>query len=439
MVALLKRRQVYIHNHRRRRFRRRATSVGIGLTLLLFASLITSSIVAAKRRTGRIPIKTASKSVIRTSEYPHQPSKKGSVSVLSPVVGSAPQVLPAEVANDCKQPNNDATALTASSNPQIRKLAEYSQVCSASPIKSSFIFSSIPRTNKEADDLANDISGSLAGFATAGLSPYVIVEPQFGNEKIDLAGLQNSNLGSVFEYYLNQLKSKGITDSEAGTWVLFPEPNIPEWTSVDPGVFKTNFTNFGTLFKEYFKTAKLGVMLDSMSYATNSYSGDRGYASLLPYVNGLPAGLVDSLGYQGFPWLPPADSNQSSSVNAADFLRPALAIEAASTLGIKDVWLNTGTFGSYYTSEPSKTVHLDASQRTGILSDIIAQAAVLKKSGLKVALNLFAEDKSSTSEAADWSYWPAGKSAASEGAAVYSKFSSQLHDQKISLGIYDSY
>ena len=264
---------------------------------------------------------------------------------------SAPAYLPCH-----QQSLSPADPLKTSTNLQLSKLEEYYSICDKSAITTLMTFSGLPRTIAEADEQAADMAQTFKDFSLAGVTPLVIVEPAYSDQKIDLVALQGGSFDTAFSHYLSKLRLLGVNDSMVGTWVFFPEPNIPEWSTLDPTVFKDNTRRFGGIFKTYFKTAKLSILLDSMTYTENNYNGAGQYKSLIPFVDGLPSGLVDSIGYQGFPWSAPSDSGGESNLDAAVFLKSSFAIEAAQKLGVKNIWFNSGTFGTYYANDKSKLV-----------------------------------------------------------------------------------
>jgi len=119
------------------------------------------------------------------------------------------------------------------------------------------------------------------------------------------------------------------------------------------------------------------------------------------------------------------------------FLKPSIAKEAADILGTKNIWFNTGTFTSFYSTDPSTRVYLTLQQRSRILKGIIAQGQWLKSRGYKVNVSLFAENKASTSEGVDWSYWH-GSSPSGATAALLKGFIAELKAKKIGFWLFDT-
>jgi hypothetical protein len=63
----------------------------------------------------------------------------------------------------------------------------------------------------------------------------------------------------------------------------------------------------------------------------------------------------------------------------------------------------------------------------------------LRSTGFKTAVNLFAQDKSKTSEAIDWSYWKSGQLSQSTDTATFTNFAGQLHGAGAELWLFDTY
>jgi hypothetical protein len=357
-----------------------------------------------------------------------------------PAAASNPQVVVQEPAplTSCTPKTTTNSMLPNNSNPTLRKLAAYDKVLCSGHISSSYIFIGLPRTNEEADEQALDLAIALQSFSASSVKPIVIVEPQYNGQKTDLSAFVSSSEAGVFDYFLSQVKSRGITDAQAGTWIMLPEPNLPEWSTLDPSVFAANFSSLGKMYKSYFPSAKLGMLLDSMTYTQNSYAGSGNRVSLQPYVSGLPAGLTDVFMLQGFPWVAPA-GQKDAVVDASVFLRPAIAIEAATTLGVKEVWFNTGSYAAFYTNDATKTVKATAAERQAVLDGIAAQAKTVQKAGFSMGVMLFAEDKSSLAEAKDWSYWQGDTAAGTDGAKLFASFADKLTSQGVGLGVFDTY
>jgi hypothetical protein len=91
-----------------------------------------------------------------------------------------------------------------------------------------------------------------------------------------------------------------------------------------------------------------------------------------------------------------------------------------------------------YTDTPSQTVTASPTARHRSLTGVVNEAISLKRQGFAVEVHLFAEDKASTSEAIDWSYWQSKPSDDPQNAAVLATFVRDLEASHIPLWLYDS-
>jgi hypothetical protein len=321
-------------------------------------------------------------------------------------------------------------SLSSASSAQLRKLAAYEQLCSSAPFVSASFFVPTSTNASNARSNAYDVAVQLKEFARFGIKPLIFMEPTDDGNLIDLNAYQNGAYDSALDAFYAQLRNLGIDDAGMGTWVLLPEGNLPEWTTVDPNVYSAVVTRTAQLQKKQFPSSRVALMLDSMTYpSANSWNGGR-YVSLLPYVQAIPAGLIDSFGVQGFPWAAPA-GQAGSSYDPAVYLRTDLAVEAARSLGAQEVWVNTGTFHQMYAGQPSKKVTLTAQQRKTMLDGVLAQMNTIRAAGLNPAIHIFAEDKSHVSEGTDWSYGDAD-------AAVLTTFIHDARTAGLPLWLYDA-
>jgi hypothetical protein len=296
------------------------------------------------------------------------------------------------------------SGLSSTSSAQLRKLADYEKLCSSAPVSRLSFFVPTPGTTAEAKAYAADAAAQLKEFSRFGIQPLVFMEPNDDNGLLDLGQYANGKYDTALDSYYAQLKSAGVTDDMMGMWVFLPEGNLPEWSSVDPNIFAAVVTRTAQLQKKYFPASQVSLMLDSESYpSANSWSGGA-YVSLVPYVQNIPHGLVDSFGLQGFPWAAPA--GQSGSVfDPATYLRTDLAMQAANALGVSNLWVNTGSFHTMYARQAGRTVTLTPQQRQAMLSGVVSQLRAVQAAGFTTAVHLFAENKADVSEGTDWSYW----------------------------------
>lgn len=326
--------------------------------------------------------------------------------------------------NPATNPASDPLALVIGSDPATA--AEVVQV------NRQMWFISTPTSDATAKALAQDAAAKLKGFAASGTGSLAIMEPTVLNGGfVNFTTYKNGGYDTFLATFYNELKVRGITDATMGMWVMLPESNMPEWGMSDPAVVSACISRTAKAQKTVFPNSLVSLMLNSQTYPGNDTEYAHGeYKSLLAYVQSIPKGLVDSFGYQGFPWGPPANQSGPSDLDPANYLRSNLAIEAAKSLGVHSIWLNTGTPKRMYTNNSSQTTNFGIATRQQILNGVITQAKAVKAQGLGVAVNIFAGDKSASAEAIDWSY-PAGADK-----QVFDNFSAQLKQNGMSIWQY---
>ena len=357
----------------------------------------------------------------------------GIISVCRNILWSEQQAtLPASCSIGAAHPTL-ATAL----NPTLKKLAEYEILCKGAATKQLMTFTAMPASNEEAASLATVTAATLKEFSDFSITPLVIFEPALSSPTIisDIkAGVHDASLKIYFE----TIRQAGISDEQMGTWVLFPEANTPTWHNTSPEDFTANVIKVATLQKSIFPSCKTSLLLDSRSYPSDDTSWSKGeLKSLLPYVENLPLGLIDSFGLQGFPYVPPRGAPGEARSTAADFLPAKIANEAAKKLHASHVWLNTGTFHRMYAGT-SEEVQLSSEQRKAMLETILHETALLQKDINNVSVNIFAQNKAELAEQVDWSYWPAVTPATGDDATILEHFLRQLRSVNVSLSLYDS-
>jgi hypothetical protein len=295
--------------------------------------------------------------------------------------------------------------LNSSSVPQLRKLAEYERAAGGAVTDRMMIFTDIPASSVAADSSGAEMASTLKEFKRFDIKALVVMEPVINGQAVNFKNYRNGSYDSLLNAYFASIKSHGVKDGDFGMWVYFPEANLPEWGPVDVANYAANVTRSVKLQKKFFPNSQSTILLDAMSYPAGSTSwGDGAYTNLAPFIKDIPKGLLDSFGIQGFPWVPPANQHGNSSLEPKTFLNSSIAKSAATELGLKEIWLNTGTFARAYAGNKLQTVTMSSSQRQKILQGIEADAVKLLDSGYDVAINLFSEDKSGVDEGIDWSY-----------------------------------
>ena len=338
---------------------------------------------------------------------------------------------------DCGTLGPIRAGLADSGVPQLRQLAEYEQVCDGAAVARASFFVGMPADATAANSEAAWVAGVLQEFSRRGIAPLVFLEPVTASGTVNFTDYRNGAYDTALDAYFKALQSNGVTDAMMGTWVPFPEANIPVWKNVNASDFAANVTKTVQIQKKYFPGSRAAILLESKTYPSGtSWEGGK-FVSLLPYVQDIPDGLIDSFGLQGFAW-PPTSEGDTPILDPKVFLRVDLAAEAARNLGATELWLNTGTFAKSYVVSRTKPFTLSPAERQTVLNGIVNQAKAAKAAGFSTAVHLFAEDKSALSEGIDWSYWPKGQAASSAATGVFKTFVHDLRAIDVPLWLFDS-
>jgi len=302
--------------------------------------------------------------------------------------------------------------IVANGDPNLERLKEYQDVCSSFVTNKMMVFTTFAQDRSAATALAAKLAPTLKAFKESGVTPIVVAEPYITSETMPYKAYLAGTYDDGMNYFFQQLKADGVTDSMMGTWVPFPESNVPGWNNIgtEPHDYALCVNKYLGLLKHYYPGAQGSILLSATTYEPDDVNWNNGnYFSLTPYVDALDPKLVTSVGIEGFPWMSNAQQSKRTIFKAAEFLQPDLAIGMAQVLHTRDIWINTGTFASKYTNDPSKTVYLSVAERKEILNDILQVATNnirdYQENQYRVSINLFSEDKSSTPEATDWSYF----------------------------------
>jgi hypothetical protein len=329
--------------------------------------------------------------------------------------------------------------LDGSGDAQLQKLRQYQDACHSFATNTMMTFVSMPVSQSDAVQRAQEIIPKLKAFAKYGVRPLIIVEPTDANgNNLDFAVIANGGYDAPLDAYFAKLKSAGIPDQQMGIWNPLPEANLPYWSNNEPKYFAPSVNRFVAIARKYFPKVEISVMLNSATYETTDFNWENGdYESLNQYVKGIAPGTINYAGLQGFPWSAP-QGGTATIFNAAEFLNPSLLSEMADTLKTKNVWFNTGTYSTKYALDPARIVDMSPEQRKEIIDTIAIQAEVLKSKGYNVAVNIFAKDKSKASEETNWSYWSGGQPFASSSTPVLTEFISDLNKNQIPFWLFDN-
>lgn len=328
------------------------------------------------------------------------------------------------------------SSLAASHNPTLKKLAEYELLCKGAAVDSLMHFTAMPTSDNEATTLAASTAETLKELSDYAITPLVVFEPSLTSKTI-INDISQGMYDTVLAKYFAALKNNGVTDTQMGTWVLFPEANTPTWHNTNPNEFITNVKKVTKFQKESFPSSKTSILLNSWTYESDDISWSRGeLKSLAPYVEALKD-KVDSFGLQGFPYKAPVNEPLNDRLHTKDFLPANLAKETAEKLNTRNVWLNSGTFSRMHTDNPANEVRLSADERGKILSEILSEAISLQKD-FTVQINIFAQNKAPLAEHVDWSYWQSPGVPSGQDATTLEHFLRQIRANKLRFSLYDT-
>lgn len=323
--------------------------------------------------------------------------------------------------------------MDTSQRAEIKALSDYQSVCGAYITQELMVFTNMAfLENPDAE--AQKYAALLKEFAEKQLSPIVVVEPYLSNGLLEWKEFAGGKYTANLSRFFVVLKEQGVSDAMMGMWVPFPEPNVPNWgvTNGDAKDFIPAINLFVGEQKKAFPQSKASILLNTTSYLPTDLEWENGdYYALDSYYDGITTGLIDSLGIQGFPWIAAADQRKRVIFDANEFLSPSLITSALKGMRIKDVWLNTGTFGVKYAQEQFKRVIITAPERKQIMNSIFDVAEGLQNGGYRVSTNLFAEDKTNVREATDWSYLGSG-----DYRTVFKDFVREAEQKSLKISLY---
>jgi hypothetical protein len=314
------------------------------------------------------------------------------------------------------------------------RLNKYQKLCNSFASNRLMIFTDMPTSNEQGVVKGKQIAAKLLEFKKYAITPIVIAEPTDGLNKISIKQFSLKTYEEPLDTYFRTIKEQGIDDSSIGTWVPFPEPNVPYWNfdSAVPADFGTNINIYVGVLKKYFK-AKASILLNSQTYVPEDVNWEFGsYETFIPYIKNIKTGILDSFGVQGLPWVSPANTKRREQFAPKEFLQPELTVEASKLLKVREVWFNTGTFSEKYTNDPNKTARVSIASRKTMLSEILAEAENVQNAKFDVWINLFAEDKSYLTESTNWSYFNS-----LETQSILKEFITKSIAQDVKLAIFD--
>jgi hypothetical protein len=356
-------------------------------------------------------------------------------SILLKPINEKPVIVTSQIQ---KCSDEEPIVLDNTATPELKKLSQYQDVCNSFVSREMMIFTEMPSTPERAVELGNSISERLKSFSLFGVKPILIIEPVDGTQKISFKQFSQGKYNNVINIYFETIKKNGILDEQLGTVVPFPEANVPYWNhdGATPDDFAININIFLRTMKTQFPKAKGSFLLNSITYSPDDVDWANGnYETFTPYVKNIDRKVVDSIGVQGFPWVSAKSLKgpRTELFTAAKFMGMDFAMEAGETLDTRDIWVNTGTFSAKYTNSPEQKSTVSPAGRKEIFNEIINELVRTKNERFRVRLNIFAEDKSNTREATNWTYLDT-----EEGQSLFIEVVRKLEDAQIDISIFDT-
>ncbi len=317
--------------------------------------------------------------------------------------------------------------INGSNVPEIRGVEHYQQVFGGFVTDTSMVFSQIPNNTSEGVSLGSEMASRLKEFKRVGLTPLMISEATMTNPNIG----SNDFFAGVNDFF-RTMKQQGVTDNMLGTWVAFPEANMPmDYTRVEAADYAGLTNRYVQILRSHFPNARTGVLLDSKTYDR----GDSEYitgqtVSLRPYLAGITKGSINTYIMQGFPWLNP---NGGFDHTDPGVIFPAnQAVEAADILGTKELWFNTGIQSA---TRSGRTY--SPAQQQAFLTNMANHINTIKQRGYSVLVNQFAENKIGT-EGNNWNLIDTGNVAEKQQRLGIQKgFISQLEQNGMKFSLLD--
>ncbi len=335
--------------------------------------------------------------------------------------------------------NKPKLQLSSVNDKNIKMLDRYQEACQSFVSNKLMYFTGFPKDKSAADNEAKIMASKLKLYNSLNITPLVIVEPYIETGPMSYKKYLSGEYDKAVDEYFKLLKEQGVTDSIMGTWVPFPESNTPSWDNKDtePRDFAIAVNKYLGSLKQVFPMAKGSILLNATTYEPSDLEYENGdYLSLVPYLQDIDKKLIDSVGIQGFPWVSRANTSRREIFRASEFLQPDYAIEAAQELRTRDIWFNTGSFLSKYSSQPAQKVVISPDDRKSIMSGIVDELKKVQnyqQNQYRVEVNIFAEDKTGVQEDTDWSYL-----SDEANKLIFIDFMTKLNELNIKTSIYDS-
>jgi hypothetical protein len=311
--------------------------------------------------------------------------------------------------SSCSSSPARTEVLLTSTLKEVRNLSAFDQACNSESSKFLVIKTVMPTDDTSAKNLPIQVANTLLELNKYNIKPYVLVNISENTSPEVISELLKNGNQTNLETYFNTLKSLGVTSETIGTWIPYPEANLPTWnnSNLTPESYTYLVNSFITTINKTYPEAKIEVLLSSATYDTKDFSWAEGeYVPLDKYINALNLEKIDSIGISGYPWVAKATVNESTELlDPYEYLSQNIIENIASARSIKKFTLYTGTFASKYGNTPEETIQIPVEIRKTILDRTINLVKLLKSKNYEITVILKSNNETSGVDKTDWSYW----------------------------------
>jgi len=301
----------------------------------------------------------------------------------------------------CTQDAARTEVLGTSTLTDLRRLADYDNNCGSKSTDTITLVTYIPLNEEDAISSSTKLANELEELAKYRISPLVLFSFPINASQVNASDFIYGRLDSYISNYYKYLTEKGIDQEEFGNVVFAPLPNLPYYggRNLLPGDFVKIYNRNLAIVKKYYPTLTTSILLSSATYESTGFSRIEGeYITLLPYLDGISASSIYSLGFEGFPG--------DGMFSVSEFLNPPVVSEIISQIGVKNIWFRTGTYAAINPLDPKKSAYLPVDVRQQMLNQIKDIAAMYKFQGYTVGINLVSYDETPKDQSGtDWSYF----------------------------------
>ncbi len=345
----------------------------------------------------------------------------------------------AKIVSGCTNTPSRKELLLTSQLKEIRTLAEIDSVCNSLSVSDLSIRTYIPIDSLSAKNLPISLANTLIEFHKFGINPRVHFTLNQNLSKTQLDTLIKTGNKDILTTYFSTLQSLGIDETNIGTWIPYPEPNLPHWanTNIAGSDFSKLITSFDEVFSKSFPNTKYELLFSSSTYDTPTFSWSQGeYVPLDSYLQNLTAEHISSIGISGYPWLPKASQKRpESTLDAQEYITETILDRAYQITGVTSFTIYTGTFASKYTGDSEDAVIVPADIRYEIIDKTLAVLRKYKSKNYSVSVVLKVGNHSADAEQTDWSYWGSDWTQNQAHKKAFINLMQNLHSLQIHTGI----